>query len=156
MMDRNKKLLNDLTTVKLAYSDSSVELDGVRAQLVLASENCDKQTRLVAKLEEDIHNLNMSSFPTATRPGDQSDPLAELETQSIMSFEHRDSIKETSGSIVPILTSQRDRYRQRNIELEELQRQHLVAINDLGDKITLLGQDNVKVFLDFLINCAAV
>jgi homeobox protein cut-like len=146
MMDRNKKLVNELTTIKLAYSDSSVELLGIRSQLAFASENSERQTLLVAKLEEDIHNLHTSSFSASSqRAVDVSDPLAEFETASIMSFDKRESIKPDGGSIIPILTSQRDRYRQRNGELEELGRQHVLAISDLSDKITNLGQDNVKV-----------
>ncbi|KAJ3415731.1 hypothetical protein HDV05_004195, partial [Chytridiales sp. JEL 0842] len=50
------------------------------------------------------------------------------------------------ASIVPILASQRDRYRHRNAELEEQHRKDLATISDLQTSLDSLKADNVHLF----------
>lgn len=49
-------------------------------------------------------------------------------------------------SILPIVTSQRDRFRQRNSELEEQLRQQSEQISNLRNETRTLQQDNVKLY----------
>lgn len=49
-------------------------------------------------------------------------------------------------SILPIVTSQRDRFRQRNAELEEELRKQFETISDLRAEIKSLQADNLKLY----------
>ncbi|KAG1849820.1 CASP C terminal-domain-containing protein [Suillus tomentosus] len=49
-------------------------------------------------------------------------------------------------SILPIVTSQRDRFRQRNAELEEELRKHYHTILELHTEIKSLQSDNLKLY----------
>ncbi|KAJ3110164.1 hypothetical protein HK100_003136 [Physocladia obscura] len=56
------------------------------------------------------------------------------------------SLNVTNSSIVPILASQRDRYRQRNTELEEQAKSQNTFITDLKARMEQLKNDNMKLY----------
>ncbi|KAJ3264486.1 hypothetical protein HK104_006464, partial [Borealophlyctis nickersoniae] len=164
LLDKNKKLQGEVTAAKVKTSETEAELDGTRSQLAEIQRRCDQQQSLITKLEDDLAKLNnmwangLASAPTL-------DPLAALvgNTGIGPSFDAKGIARPlpstpttpsqsgsagTDGnpSIVPILTSQRDRYRQKNAELEEQIRGHLATISDLRNEIEKLKSDNVKLY----------
>jgi hypothetical protein len=52
----------------------------------------------------------------------------------------------SDSSILPIVTSQRDRFRQRNAELEEELRKQFEIVTDLRTEIKSLQADNLKLY----------
>lgn len=56
------------------------------------------------------------------------------------------STKPSNSDIVPILKSQRDRFKQRSDELETQCRRHVQRIQQLESEIGGLKQDNVKLY----------
>ena len=53
---------------------------------------------------------------------------------------------QTDNSILPIVTSQRDRFRARNAELEEELRKQFDTISDLRREVKALQADNLKLY----------
>ena len=111
MMERNKKLQNDITSLKLSVSDISSDLEYKSCLLTESNLKISQQSKLISKLEEDLHNLNNVRV---------SDPLSDISNSQLMSIDDRIPKSSENESIVKIVTSQRDRYRQRNTELEEV------------------------------------
>ncbi|KAJ3248969.1 hypothetical protein HDU78_008355 [Chytriomyces hyalinus] len=72
--------------------------------------------------------------------GSNVNPISTIEAQQT----HANNT--SNSSIVPILASQRDRYRQRNAELEEQIKAHSASISDLKYNIESLKSDNVKLY----------
>ncbi|KAJ3053395.1 hypothetical protein HK102_011711, partial [Quaeritorhiza haematococci] len=58
LMAKNRRLQNELTTAKVALSETQIQLDSTRIQLEESNSRAEQQQRLVAKLEEDLHKLN--------------------------------------------------------------------------------------------------
>lgn len=92
------------------------------------------------KLENDLMQLNNGEGKDRSGPG-----LAGLDIGG-----KDGAVAPVSGgndaSILPIVTSQRDRFRQRNAELEEELRRQFEAISDLRTEIKGLQADNLKLY----------
>lgn len=89
-----------------------------------------KQKELNDKLETDLLALDKRSAPSSGASGNSDDPLVGLDLDiGIEKAKPESSTVQSSPipftsvadtSILPIVTSQRDRFRQRNAELEEV------------------------------------
>lgn len=93
------------------------------------------------KLENDLMSLNKGG------DGDKTERGAGLAGLDIGRPE-RGASPAPSGdtSILPIVTSQRDRFRQRNAELEDELRRQFETISDLRAEIKTLQADNLKLY----------
>ncbi|KAF9411877.1 hypothetical protein BGZ94_001210 [Podila epigama] len=203
MMEKNRKLENELTELKVQHEALCREYEDLKTRHEVSDRQLSSQMELIQKLEEDITRLNHSSgasngynvqggggsgyftgahgsngsssgylnptsppfgqpsfsgdvvagvalgpvLPSTPRgPGfpssaslslDASTPGAGVSSASSSAAEH---------SILPIVTSQRDRFRQRNSELEEQLRQQSEQISNLRNEARTLQQDNVKLY----------
>ncbi|KAJ3395445.1 hypothetical protein HDU92_005835 [Lobulomyces angularis] len=162
MLDRNKKLQNEITTLKMSLNDLNIELE---AKTFESAENLKKNeelNKLVKKLEEDLFNLNSvyekKKISNSNNEKFNEDPLSSIvesmiDTNNVntpLGLKNSPMFSQTQGnensSIVPILTSQRDRYRQRNAELEEQIREHVERISELCSKVETLKNENIKLY----------
>ncbi|KAI8817411.1 CASP C terminal-domain-containing protein [Fimicolochytrium jonesii] len=159
LLSKNKRL-------QAAYTDAKVQLAELQAQIStstrhiadLQSEN-DAHKKLIKKLEEDLAKLEeMRGQPANRAPnlhGAMGDALTNLINGTMLppmvsarlneGAAGPDTRGETS-TIVPILTSQRDRYRQRNTELEEQLRQQISTISDLRAEVEKMKDEQVKLY----------
>jgi len=193
MLEKNRKLENELTELKVLHDSVKQELDDVRTRHETASRQLSSQTELIQRLEEDITRLNQSGvggmiagnngiagYMTGPLGGPTSPPTAKHpfagevvggvalgpvlpSTPRTPGFPTTASLNAdpfTTGgsnpvasaapsadqSILPIVTSQRDRFRQRNSELEEQLRQQSEQISNLRNEISQLQRDNLKLY----------
>lgn len=58
MMDRNKKLQSELTTLKLTLTSYTTELDALKIRYDETTRQADHQAELVRKLEDDLYKMN--------------------------------------------------------------------------------------------------
>ncbi|KAG0372901.1 hypothetical protein BGX24_012430 [Mortierella sp. AD032] len=206
LMEKNRKLENELTELKVLHESVTRDLEDVRTRHEVASRQLGSQMELIQRLEEDITRLNQSSggngagvgnggvngyftgqtganplgFPHPTSPpfgkasfsgdvvggvtlgpvlpqaprtpGFPSAASLNLDGSAtpggVGSNAGTPGVGTTSAdhSILPIVTSQRDRFRQRNSELEEQLRQQSEQISNLRNETTQLQRDNVKLY----------
>ncbi|KAF9573075.1 hypothetical protein EC968_009035 [Mortierella alpina] len=202
LVEKNRKLENELTELKVLHESVTNDLEDVRTRHEVAARQLASQMELIQKLEEDITRLNQSSgtagagvgngsvngyyvggsaghqHPTSPPPfgklsfsgevvgGVTLGPVlpgtprasgftsatslnADLATPGGSITPNAGSSVTTSSadhSILPIVTSQRDRFRQRNSELEEQLRQQSEQISNLRNETSQLQKDNLKLY----------
>ncbi|KAF9354691.1 hypothetical protein BGX26_007480 [Mortierella sp. AD094] len=194
-MEKNRKLENELTELKVAHESIVRELEDVRTRHEVATRQLSSQTQLIHRLEEDITRLNAATGGAGVGVGGVNGYFVGTPGSNPSGFQHPTSppygkhsfsgevvggvtlgpvlpgTPRTSGfpsaaslnpdgltaapvsttssadhSILPIVTSQRDRFRQRNSELEEQLRQQSEQISNLRNENSQLQKDNLKMY----------
>ncbi|CUA66883.1 Protein CASP [Saccharomyces cerevisiae S288c] [Rhizoctonia solani] len=149
LMAKNRKLLEELTKIRVAHSELESSLQAVSEEVVHARMELEKQTSLNERLENDLLQINQRTSNGATEeeiaPSSQ-DGLSGLNLGRKSTNVERAVTPQPDNSILPIVTSQRDRFRQRNAELEEELRKQFESISDLRNEIKTLQSDNMKLY----------
>ncbi|KIM69039.1 hypothetical protein SCLCIDRAFT_1208454, partial [Scleroderma citrinum Foug A] len=158
---KNKRMLEELTRFRILHSALEESVKATRAELETTQLELSKQKELNEKLETDLLALDKRSAPSNGAGGNFDDPLVGLHLDIGMervkgSGKNSESSTVQSTpipfasvadtSILPIVTSQRDRFRQRNAELEEELRKQFHAISELRSEIKSLQSDNLKLY----------
>ncbi|KAJ6587105.1 CASP C terminal-domain-containing protein, partial [Mycena vulgaris] len=155
---KNKKILEELTKFRIIHAELEASLAAAEEQLTSTSTELEKQKILNEKLENDLVSMN-SHKPNGDVPPsetDSTDVLAGLDLgrKTVCSSSVYSSVRSTpipfassaDTTILPIVTSQRDRFRQRNAELEEELRKQFQIISELRTEIKNLQSDNLKLY----------
>ncbi|WVQ84708.1 hypothetical protein IAT38_006864 [Cryptococcus sp. DSM 104549] len=145
LVSKNRRLLEDLTKLRVSWEELSGEhakademIEGLQADL-------GRQRELVEKLEGDLMLLNDRQERSGA--GTPAQGLAGLDIGGKADGRSTPATTSTQDtSILPIVTSQRDRFRQRNAELEEELRKQFETISDLRAEIKSLQADNLKLY----------
>ncbi|KAI6045966.1 CASP C terminal-domain-containing protein [Pisolithus marmoratus] len=155
---KNKRVLEELTRFRVLHGSLEQSLKATQMELEAARLELSKQKELNEQLEMDLLAVDKRHVPSSIREGRTAadDALAELmrdvgkdATTAESSSTHVAPIPFTSSadtSILPIVTSQRDRFRQRNAELEEELRKQFQTISELRTEIKSLQSDNLKLY----------
>ncbi|GAA5979753.1 hypothetical protein JCM11641_004077 [Rhodosporidiobolus odoratus] len=171
LMAKNRKLQDEVTALRVAHDELSLAHQAIYADFEALQARFEEQRTLNDRLENDLVRINESK-PNASRalsPGaavagaERQDPLASLgvgkkDKEGEMQGEGEGvgerapaqgqggKASTAEGSILPIITSQRDRFRQRNGELEEELRRQFTLISTLRGEIKTLQTDNLKMY----------
>ena len=156
IMAKNKKLQAELTEKKMEVEQLSTSLSQTTKNLEDSNIKIKEQENLISKLEEDLLKVNtlqptksqsqigIDNDNTAVNNNGEGEGIPADQTNTLKSEGPND--ENNSDSIIAILTSQRNRYRQRNQELE----QQIRSMNDKGKDIELevqsLKNDNIKLY----------
>ncbi|KAJ1677799.1 hypothetical protein EV182_005414 [Spiromyces aspiralis] len=124
---KNKKLQDELVSIKARLSEVETDAAGYKESEEELRKTVAEKDVLIKKLED-----SLSSF-------DSRQPEASMESEG-------PSNGASSASIIPIITDQRNRFKQRNSELEEELRMQQNAMADLRSQIDKLRRDNVKLY----------
>lgn len=154
---KNKRILEELTKFRILHAELEASLMAVQGDLAAAEADLQKQRALNERLENDLlhmdsHKANGDVSGTGTPDlGVPGDALAGLELgkKSSDTPSRHSPIPFASSadtSILPIVTSQRDRFRQRNAELEEELRKQFNIISELRSEVKTLQADNLKLY----------
>ncbi|GAA5935894.1 uncharacterized protein JCM15063_001840 [Sporobolomyces koalae] len=149
LMAKNRKLQDELTAIRVAHEELASEHQSIQHDFENLSSRFDEQRALNDRLENDLLRINESKTGGAAPSAARDDPLAGLnlgkkEPSAPPAPQPFQSSAETS--ILPIITSQRDRFRQRNSELEEELRRQFNTISELRAEIKSLQTDNLKLY----------
>ncbi|KAJ1921081.1 hypothetical protein H4219_000939 [Mycoemilia scoparia] len=121
---QNKKLQDDLARLSELMEESK-KLKDSQEEL---KKKADEQKSLIGKLEDNLSSVNSGQeVQQAAQTADKKDSPANMD-------------------ILPIITDQRNRFRQRNNELEEELRTQQMAMADLRNQIEKLRRDNIKLY----------
>lgn len=159
LIQKNKSLNNELINYRSQYDSLMSKINDLESQINTSNTEIDRLTKLNNKLEEDLlkfdnpNNFNdsMSLISGMTkRPGTIiTNPTSSLPAATNNGFNNNSNGTTGSSedsSILPIITKQRDRFRDRNNELDnELKKQYAI-VNDLKRTVNRLKQDNEELY----------
>ncbi|TFK73911.1 hypothetical protein BDN72DRAFT_834236 [Pluteus cervinus] len=149
---KNKRLLEELTKIRILHTELEKSLEESQLQAHTLASDLERQKQLNERLESDLLSMNTHKINgRPTSPENGFDLLAgiDLNKKTQESSSRSASIPFAASadtSILPIVTSQRDRFRQRNAELEEELRKQFQIISDLRAEIKTLQADNLKLY----------
>ncbi|EGU12038.1 hypothetical protein RTG_01920 [Rhodotorula toruloides ATCC 204091] len=158
LMAKNRKLQDKVTSLRVAHDELVSAHEGVLGEFEQLQARCEEQKQLVDRLENDLVRINESRAGggAAGQGGPDAhareDPLAGLQLGKKASLLDAPPVQphpfqsSAETSILPIITSQRDRFRQRNGELEEELRRQFNTITELRGEIKTLQTDNLKLY----------
>jgi homeobox protein cut-like len=135
LLEKNKKLENEFTAIKMENIELKQLLETQTKEQESVLNEITTKNQLIAKLENDIDKLNQLSNNEIKSPSNHIENLMYDFTPNKAMTVSKDS------SIVPILTSQRNRYKQR---FEESQRNLL----DLQSQLNVTKQETQKLQKD--------
>lgn len=141
LVSKNRRLLEDVTKLRVAHEEALSQLSKAEDSAQQTQSELDRLRTLNERLENDLLSLNNGE-------GAKGDRGAGLAALDIGGKAEGTSSPNPGGdaSILPIVTSQRDRFRQRNAELEEELRRQFETISDLRTEIKSLQADNLKLY----------
>ncbi|KAH8993266.1 CASP C terminal-domain-containing protein [Lactarius hatsudake] len=156
---KNKRILEELTKFRILHTELEASLHRAQDDLASTTQELEKHRRLNERLETDLLKIERHGNGDAT-PADptEDDVLAELGLELGLASKtpsNNDLSAQAKAipftpsadtSILPIVTSQRDRFRQRNAELEEELRKQFQVISELRAEIRSLQSDNLKLY----------
>ncbi|WVW86102.1 hypothetical protein I302_108141 [Kwoniella bestiolae CBS 10118] len=142
LVSKNRRLLEDLTKLRVSYEELNSEHSKTDEIIENLQVDLNKQLSLVEKLENDLMNINNKDEGEKEGKGLQGLDIggSKVDGRASPATQSQDT------SILPIVTSQRDRFRQRNAELEEELRKQFEIISDLRTEIKSLQADNLKLY----------
>ncbi|KAG2055843.1 hypothetical protein BDR06DRAFT_953680 [Suillus hirtellus] len=156
---KNKRILEELTRFRILHTSLEASLKSTQDELADTHAELAKQQALCDKLEMDLLALNTNNGRGSREENGENGESGisglglefGLRTKDAAgpSTTRSTPIPFTSSadtSILPIVTSQRDRFRQRNAELEEELRKHYHTISELRTEIKSLQSDNLKLY----------
>ncbi|KIM21551.1 hypothetical protein M408DRAFT_29456 [Serendipita vermifera MAFF 305830] len=161
---KNHKLLEELTRFRVLHSELEESFRTASEELATCRAELEKQKVLTDRLENDLMHVDRhmatsnsaGALPNGDRasgtstPNQSTDALSGLNIGSTSDRPVRYApipfSPAADNSILPIVTSQRDRFRQRNAELEEELRKQFETISELRGDIKTLQADNLKLY----------
>ncbi|KZV97753.1 hypothetical protein EXIGLDRAFT_348330 [Exidia glandulosa HHB12029] len=153
---KNKRILDELTKFRIMHGELEASLRQAEEELANSRAELERRTALNEKLENDLLQLNRVPSHTPGEKDESEGGLASVingkgESSSVRSTPIPFSTSGGGGgaadtSILPIVTSQRDRFRARNAELEEELRKQAKLMAELRAEVKQLQSDNLKLY----------
>ncbi|EEH50698.1 uncharacterized protein PADG_06777 [Paracoccidioides brasiliensis Pb18] len=170
LLTRNKKLSNELTILRVSHQDLQNQLEALREDLSKTKVDLEKAQNLATTLENDLLQMQreapnlpsssmsvagpyVSRYPHSSRRGRASP------TSSIISgFDHANASANTmeairageavggGSGILPMVQAQRDRFKQKNSELEEELSKTYAIVKSLRQEVASLQKDNLSLY----------
>jgi homeobox protein cut-like len=148
ILERSKVLQSDNTSLRVEKDRIAEELYQVKRELTDKNREVDRQQLLIAELENHVEQLQeLSNSNRGEAEGRSSaDILVDL-TGGVREPSHSpDPENESSKALLPIVQAQRERFRQRNEELEDQQSKMTQQMTLLQSEVKDLQADNVKLY----------
>ncbi|KAI0305446.1 CASP C terminal-domain-containing protein [Multifurca ochricompacta] len=164
---KNKRILEELTKFRILRNELEASLQQAQDDLASTTQELEKHRQLNERLESDLlkieqHGQGLGGKENGSAPladTTEDDVLAGLGLELGLTTKNTSNIdpsvqtprpipftSSADTSILPIVTSQRDRFRQRNAELEEELRKQFQVISELRSEIRSLQSDNLKLY----------
>ena len=170
LLSRNKKLTNELTILRVSHRDLQMQLEGLQQELSKTKEDLERSNNLSGTLENDLlrlqkgstHTLPSSAMSVAGTYVSRFHPSrkgASSPTSSIISgFDHAATSTNNmeairagepvggGSSILPMVQAQRDRFKQKNAQLEEELSKMYGTVKSLRQEVASLQKDNLNLY----------
>lgn len=152
LLEKNKTLQTECTTLKVQNNELTVKYEESSRKQTESAHKIREQDELIVQLEGDLSAVQGIPLVRGEGVGQAAPPTSETELmqkaiQDIAKEEGISTMDQNSmDSLLPIVTSQRERFRTRNLELESQTRHQQRQINLLQDEVDTVRQDNVKLY----------
>ncbi|KAJ6789742.1 hypothetical protein PWT90_05742 [Aphanocladium album] len=162
LLGRNKKLGDELTVLRVSHQDLQTRLEDLQEEMSKTNADLERSQNLNEKLERDLEQMHAegaNAFPSGasvagtyvtraqTRRGGRISP-----TSSIISGldprgggGEREPMGGGSG-ILPMVTAQRDRFKQKNAQLEQEASECHKTVQQLRQEVAALQKDNLNLY----------
>ncbi|KAJ2659515.1 hypothetical protein IWW48_003461 [Coemansia sp. RSA 1200] len=145
LVRRNKSLENRLTDSRNQLARCRSDLEALQAKVGDLETRLAGKSSLAERLEADLVAVQQQQQHVAG--GKASDKRAasgsdDLSSAALSQTQQQD----TSANVLDIVTSQRDRFRQRNMELEDELREHGSQVTDMRRQVEQVKQDNLRLY----------
>ncbi|KAJ2806207.1 hypothetical protein H4R21_000965 [Coemansia helicoidea] len=132
---RNKELENGLVGAKTQLADSDARAQQLDTRVQALEAALEQKRALAERLEADLLSVGGGGGGGSSRDAG-GEPADAVELQPVGG----------SGGVLEIVTGQRDRFRQRNMELEDEMRAHAAAVAELQRQAAQSKQDNLRLY----------
>ncbi|KAM9209817.1 protein CASP isoform 8-T8 [Dugong dugon] len=153
LLEKNRSLQSENATLRISNSDLSGCCAELQVQVTEAAATVAEQRELIARLEQDLSTIQTIQRPDAEGAAEHSlekipEPIKEATALFYgPSAPASGSLADNQvGSLLSIISSQRERFRTRNQELEAESRLAQHTIHALQGELDSLRADNIKLF----------
>lgn len=146
LLARNKKLNSDLTTLRVANTELNADLDNYKSQVASLQQQMDKLTKLNSQLEKDLSTVREEGLGSESRSGRVSPTSSIIGGHGPSGVGSGSASAQSNSGILPIITQQRDRFRQRNAELEQELSKSFQQLTAVRKELEGVKRDNVELY----------
>nr|XP_023411633.1 protein CASP isoform X10 [Loxodonta africana] len=153
LLEKNRSLQSENAALRISNSDLSGRCAELQVHVTEAVATAAEQRELIARLEQDLSTIQTIQRPDAEGAAEHSlekipEPIKEATALFYgPSAPTSGSLPEHQvGSLLSIISSQRERFRTRNQELEAESRLAQQTIHALQSELDSLRADNIKLF----------
>lgn len=168
MLGRNKKLLDELTVLRVSHRDLQSQLETLKEELSKANTELERSRKLTVSLENDLLQvqrettqssaMSVAGTYTSRHPYSMRRGRASPTSSIISGFDHSMTPMNTmeairageavggGSGILPMIQAQRDRFKQKNTELEEELSKTYAIVKSLRQEIASLQKDNLGLY----------
>lgn len=171
LLAKNKKLGDDLTLLRVAHQDLQSQLEDLQEELSRTNGELEKSQKLSSTLENDLLRVQeeaenaipssgisvagtyTSRYPTGSLRRGRASPTSSIisgydtqrRTNTLDSLRAGDAVGGGSG-ILPMIQAQRDRFKQKNQQLEDELSKTYATVTTLRQEIASLQNDNLSLY----------
>lgn len=171
LLARNKKLSNDLTLLRVSYQDLQAQYEDLQEELSRTNAELEKSQKLASTLENDLLRVQeeaanalpssgmsvagtyVSRHPTSSLRRGRASPTSSIisgyEVQprgsTLESLRAGEPVGGGSG-ILPMIQAQRDRFKEKNQQLEEELAKTYATVTSLRQEVASLQKDNLNLY----------
>uniref|UniRef100_A0A8P4KN32 Protein CASP n=1 Tax=Dicentrarchus labrax TaxID=13489 RepID=A0A8P4KN32_DICLA len=153
LLERNRSLQSESAALRIANTELSGRYAELQVEFSSAVRTSTEQKELILKLEHDLSTIQaMSSLPRPDADGSEvsdmgsiPEPIKEASAMFTGS-PHPELPQGQMDSLLSIISSQRERFRSRNQELEAENRSMQQTMQALQNELDSLRADNIKLY----------
>ncbi|KAJ9616671.1 hypothetical protein H2200_000390 [Cladophialophora chaetospira] len=171
LLAKNKKLSDDLTLLRVSHQDLQSQLEDLQEDLSRTNAELEKSQKLCSTLENDLMRVQeeaenaipssgmsvagtyVSRHPTGSLRRGRASPTSSIisgydtqrRTNTLDSLRAGDAVGGGSG-ILPMIQAQRDRFKQKNQQLEDELSKTYATVTTLRQEIASLQKDNLSLY----------
>uniref|UniRef100_A0A3B4Y650 Protein CASP n=1 Tax=Seriola lalandi dorsalis TaxID=1841481 RepID=A0A3B4Y650_SERLL len=154
LLERNRSLQSESAALRIANTELSGRYAELQVEFSAAVHTSAEQKELILKLEHDLSTIQtMSSLPRPDADGSEvsnmgniPEPIKEATAMFAGVTPHPELPQGQMDSLLSIISSQRERYRSRNQELETENRSMQQTMQALQNELDSLRADNIKLY----------
>lgn len=171
LLARNKKLSNELTLLRVSHQDLQQRLEDLHEELSRTNAELEKSQKLSSTLENDLLQMqeeaanalpssgmsvagtHVSRYPTGSLRRGRGSPTSSIisgyetlpRSTTLESLRAGEPVGGGSG-ILPMIQAQRDRFKQKNQQLEEELSKTYATVTSLRQEVASLQKDNLSLY----------
>uniref|UniRef100_A0A672F8M5 Protein CASP n=1 Tax=Salarias fasciatus TaxID=181472 RepID=A0A672F8M5_SALFA len=161
LLERNRSLQSESAALRIANTELSGRYSELQVEFSAAVRTSAEQKELILKLEHDLSTIQaMSSLPRPDADGSEVSDMGNIPEpikEATAMFSGTSGLEERPGeggrlpqgqmdSLLSIISSQRERFRSRNQELEAENRSMQQTMQALQNELDSLRADNIKLY----------